>query len=355
VIEGVLQRNVGLLVGASNSGKTSLCAMITNRVLGGHPIDIGDIRHATQKGKVLWFTGDGADTSLVDGLELEFVDLEDKNLRIIDDTTFNDPIKIAKILEREKPDLVFYDSLATMKLNNVKIGDPDFAKPIEFLVKYNGRAWPQCAHRILWHTSRDEAARFSGSEQIKARAEEMVLYYPPELLEAKKRGEAKKPHVQGPTRHYFVEKSRNGYQGQTLSITRNATKGSWQFRLQGESFSALEELRQKFRSDNSGDNWRTTQGWIDHLQLKFSRQTLGNHFKVMVRQGFLEQKDNAVRAKNGKQSTGFRMGESQRLMAAEMVKGVVRNGHNNLDGTNSKESWSAAAHASQIPAPWKPA
>lgn len=282
VIDGFLGRRVHLLAGASHSGKTTLACFLANRVIHGLPVDIEGTRHSTQTpGKVLIFTSDCSDQDLARELALEGVDPDaaGDRLRICSGTTFDDLLFICRSLEQYAPDLVIYDCLSSMACSDVRVGDPAYADPIRLLVRHNGMAWPKCAHLVLHHTTRDEPTRFSGTEQIKAACEEMWLYYPPELLKWRK-GQPR-PTI-GDTRHLVLEKSRSGYAGRSLAITRNAYQGIWQFRRPDLMAQApVEKLTQAFR-EVKDDEWRIASEWRKVLELEFKDRTLRRHLDQLV-------------------------------------------------------------------------
>lgn len=282
VIDGFLGRRVHVLVGASHSGKTTLACFLTNRVVNGHPLDVSNTRHSVERrGKVLIFTSDCSNRDMLRDLGLEGVDQASHGdqVRICSGVTFDNMLFIVKALSDFAPDLVIYDCLSSMACMGTKIGEPSYADPIRLLVRHNGISWPSCAHLILHHTSRDEPARYSGSEQIKAAADEMWLYYPPELLKWKKGGE--RPKV-GPSRHLVMEKSRTGYAGRTMILTRNAFRGEWSVRRPYvDDVPPLEFLAEKFRAWTKDDEWRIASEWQKELDLPFSGRSLRRYLEAL--------------------------------------------------------------------------
>ena len=282
VLDGFLGRRVHVIAGASHSGKTTLASFLTNRVITGAPIDVDGTRHCTQgTGRVLIFTSDCSDQDMVRDLALEGVNADNAkdNLLICSGTGFDDMLRICQLLEEFAPDLVIYDCLTSMACADVRIGDPSYADPIRLLVRHNGLAWPKCAHVILHHTTRDEPTRFSGTEQIKAAAEELWLYYPPELLKWKK-GQPR-PAV-GFTRHLVMEKSRSGYAGRVLNLTRNPYQGHWQFhRPDIDATSAMDALAHRFRAVEH-DRWQIASQWAKELDLAFNPRSLRRYLDQMV-------------------------------------------------------------------------
>ena len=282
VLDGFMGRRVHVVAGASHSGKTTLACFLANRVINALPIDIDFTRHSAETpGKVLIFTSDCSDLDMVRDLALEGVDAESAGdrLRVCSGATFDDMLSICRILEEFSPDLVIYDCLSSMACADVRIGDPSYADPIRLLVRHNGLAWPKCAHVILHHTTRDEPTRFSGTEQIKASTEELWLYYPPELLKWKKG--TPRPTI-GATRHLVMEKSRSGYAGRTLSLTRNPYQGHWQVcRPNNDTTSPLEKLTEAFRMVRH-DEWRIASEWSKELDLEFNSRSLRRFLDQLV-------------------------------------------------------------------------
>ena len=281
VIDGFLGRRVYLVAGASHSGKTTLACFLANRVMTGVPLDVDNTRHGTHKGRVLIFTSDCSNQDMLRDLALEGVTAEAAadNVRVCAGRTFDDMLFICRQLEEFAPDLVIYDCLSSMACRDVGVGDPSYADPIRLLVRHNGLAWPKCAHVVLHHTTRDEPMRFSGTEQIKAATEELWVYYAPELAGWRK-GQPQ-PKV-GPTRHLRMDKSRSGYQGRTLCVTRNAFQGTWQFHRQDMGTgSALELLSDKFRAVTH-DEWRIASEWQKELDLAFNPRSLRRYLDQLV-------------------------------------------------------------------------
>lgn len=316
VIDGFLGRSVHVVAGASHSGKTTLAAFLANRVIHGASVDIDAIRHSvTAPGKVLIFSSDCSDSEMVRELALEGVDARaaGDRLRICSGITFDDMIFIAKSLDDFAPDLVIYDCLTSMSCRDSKLSDSSYADPIRELTRHNGHAWPQCAHLILHHTTRDEPTRFSGTEQIKAAAQEMWLYYPPELLTWRK-GQPRP--VIGPTRHLVFEKSRGGYQGKLVAVTRDAYQSSWQFRRQGQDSTPLDSLRIKFRSVEH-DKWQIASEWAKELDLEFSSRSLRRYLDHLV--GTLLETSKLRSHVTGRLDTHYRPRDVVRTAAQQMV------------------------------------
>jgi hypothetical protein len=281
VIDGFLGRRVHLLAGSSHAGKTTLACFLTNRVVHGLPLDIDGTRHSVEKpGKVLIFTSDCSDMDMVRDLPLEAVDggVGDR-VKVCSGVTFDNMIRIVKTLDEFAPDLVIYDCLTSMSSRDVKIGDPNYGAPIRDLVRYNGVAWPRCAHLVLHHTTRDEPTRFSGTEQIKAACDELWVYYPPELMKWR-RGQPM-PQI-GPTRLLKFEKSRTGYMNKQISITRNAYQSHWQLHLcNPESGGPMDVLSSRFRSVTH-DKWQIASEWSKELDLEFNSRSLRRYLDQLV-------------------------------------------------------------------------
>ena len=280
-IDGLLGRRVHVLAGGSHSGKTTLACFLANRIIKKSPIDVGKTRHSVANhGKVLILTSDCSDEDMVRDLAIEGLNEENcgEQLRISSGITFNDMIPIIKILAEFKPDLVVCDCLTSMAVDGVKIGDPSYADPIRLLVRHNGVSWPKAAFLILHHTSRDEPMRFAGTEQVKAASEELWIYYDPELIN--KRG---RPTPGGSsTRHLLFEKSRAGFAGRKLSVTRDGFQGTWQWmNPAAESENPLEMLCEKFRAVRD-EEWRLASEWQKVLDLKFHERSLRRYLDRLV-------------------------------------------------------------------------
>jgi hypothetical protein len=235
---------------------------------------------ASQRGVSLPRAKFDTDQDMVRDLALEGVNADNAkdNLLICSGTGFDDMLRICQLLEEFAPDLVIYDCLTSMACADVRIGDPSYADPIRLLVRHNGLAWPKCAHVILHHTTRDEPTRFSGTEQIKAATEELWTYYPPELLKWKKG--TPRPTI-GYTRHLVMEKSRSGYAGRSLSLTRNPFEGHWQFRRSTtEASSPIDQLTEAFRAVKH-DEWKIASEWRTELVLSFNGRTLRRYLEQL--------------------------------------------------------------------------
>ena len=280
VIDGLLGRRVHVIAGGSHSGKTTLACFLSNRVVYGRPVDIGLTRHSTAApGRVLILTSDCSDEDMVRELALEGISPEScgDRVRICSGATFEDMITIVKTLSDFKPDLVICDCLTSMAVAGVKVGDPSYADPIRLLVRHNGVSWPKCAFLILHHTSRDEPTRFAGTEQIKAAAEELWLYYNPELLKQRTN-----TFSNATVRHLVFEKSRGGYQGRKLYVDRDGFAGSWSWNNPSASDSnPLEYLAAQFRTVTTED-WRIASEWQALLDLKFHPRSLRRYLGQLV-------------------------------------------------------------------------
>lgn len=317
VIDGVLARRVCVLAGASHSGKTTLACFLANRVIHGIPLDISDQRHVVEKpGRVLIFTSDCSDVDMLRDLALEGVDDESasRRVRICSGATFDNMLDIVQELSNFQPDYVVYDCLTSMACQDIKIGDPAYASPIRLLVRHNGTVWPKAAHLILHHTSRDEPTRFSGTEQIKAAAEELWLYYPPELTKWRK-GQPRPPI--GPSRHLVFEKSRGGYQGMTFTVTRKALHGVWEWRTGPRgSDNPIQYLTYKFRAVKH-DRWQIASEWMRELELEFNSRSLRRYLEQL--KGSVLESTTMKSRKTGRIETHYRVEESIRQAAVAMV------------------------------------
>jgi hypothetical protein len=280
VLDGLLPRRVHVLAGGSHSGKTTLACFLAGRILNGQPVDVGNTRHGINApGRVLILTSDCSDEDMVRDLVLEGIKPQEcaDRLRISSGSTFEDMIPIVQTLSEFTPDLVICDCLASMAVHGVKIGDPAYADPIRLLVRHNGISWPKAAFMVLHHTSRDEPLRFSGTEQIKASCEEMWVYYDPELIKQKKTSPSFNK-----TRHLLVEKSRGGYAGRKLHVTRDGYSGIWQWMNPNEGDSSpLETLGAAFRRVTD-DEWRIPSEWMSLLDLQFNERTLRRYMDRLV-------------------------------------------------------------------------
>lgn len=317
VLDGFLGRRVHVLAGASHAGKTTIACFLANRVVHGLPIDVDGTRHSSEgPGKVLIFTSDCSDLDMMRDLALEGVTSEaaGDRVKVCSGTTFDDMLHICQLLEDFAPDLVIYDCLTSMACADVRIGDPAYADPIRLLVRHNGLAWPKCAHLVLHHTTRDEPTRFSGTEQIKAATEELWLYYPPELLKWRKG--TPRPTI-GPTRHLVMEKSRSGYAGRALSVTRNPYQDHWQFtRPSNDDSSPIEKLTQKFRLVHH-DRWQIASEWQKELDLEFKDRSLRRYLDQLV--GTALEADRVRSRITGRMETHYRPRQVMRDAARAMV------------------------------------
>lgn len=316
LIDGFMSRSVHILAGGSYSGKTTLACFLTNRIITGQGIDVGNTRHSVHKpGRVLICTSDCSDMDMVRNLALEGVTSEvaEDNLRICSGITFNDMIELCRILTDFKPDLVIYDCLQSMSCSGVSQNDAAFADPIRLLTRHNGLAWPRAAHLILHHTRRDEPTCYAGSEQIKAAADELWMYFAPELLNWRRGQE--RPQI-GPTRHLVFEKSRTGYAGRYLAITRDPFQGHWMVATKMEGGSALFQLSNKFRGVTH-DEWRIASEWARELDLAYSNRSLRRYLDQLV--GSVLEKDRRLSATTGRWDSHFRPMDTIRAAAREMV------------------------------------
>ena len=318
VIDGLISRRVHVLVGGSHSGKTTLGCFLANRVLTKSPVDIGKTRHSVaEPGRVLILTSDCSNVDMVRDLAMEGVEQTATfaaNLRITSGAGFQDMIKIVQTLNDFKPDLVIMDCLTSMAVPGCKIGDPAYADPIRTFVRHNGVSWPKCAIIILHHTSRDEPLRFSGTEQIKAASEELLVYYDPALI-GKKRADASI----STTRHLLFEKSRGGYAGRKLCITRDAYTSTWQWvHPQDEELGPLELLTNKFRAIRN-DQWLTPSDWQGLLDVSFNERSFTRYLERLTG-SVLEKQLIRSKEKNNRLLPHYRPIEQVREAARSMEK-----------------------------------
>jgi hypothetical protein len=305
------------LAGGSHSGKTTLACFLANRVIHGEGVDVDATRHSVDnKGRVLILTSDCSDLDMMRDLMLEGIETEssEDRLKIASGSTFEDMIPLVQMISEFQPDLVVMDCLTSMAVPGVKIGDPAYADPIRLLVRHNGIAWPKCAFMVLHHTSRDEPTRFSGTEQIKAACEELWLYYAPELLKWRK-GQPRP--VCGKTRHLVMEKSRSGYAGRHLCVTRDGFQGLWQFtNPNANDGSPLDHLAVRFRTVTS-DEWRIASEWQQVLDLEFHPRSLRRYLDQLV--GPVLESENRRSLGTGKLATHYRPRQSLRTAAQQML------------------------------------
>lgn len=317
VIDGFLGRRVHVMAGASHSGKTTLACFLANRVVTGASIDVDSTRHScSDLGKVLIFTSDCSDADMMRDLALEGVTTQygSDRVRVCSGASFGDMLGIVQLLDEFSPDLVIYDCLTSMACSDIHVGDPAYADPIRMLVRHNGMAWRKCAHLILHHTSRDEPTRFSGTEQIKAATEEMWIYYPPELLKWKKG--TPRPSI-GATRHLVFEKSRSGYAGRSMAITRNPYQGHWQFTKPGnDNASPLEKLTVAFRKVHQ-DDWRIASEWRRELDLEFKDRSLRRYLEQL--EGNVLESSQQLSRVTGRRETHYRPTQVIRDAAKAML------------------------------------
>lgn len=303
VIDGFLARTVHVVAGGSHSGKTTFASFLANRVLTGSPIDVGPVRHSVERpGKVLFCTSDCSDIQLIRNLAIEGIDKEvaADRLRIFSGIRFDDMLLICKTLVEFEPDLVIYDCLTSMACTGAKVGDSAYADPIRLLARHNGVAWPACAHLVLHHTRRDEPTTFSGTEQIKAAADELWMYYPPELLTWRK-GQPRPPI--GATRHLSFEKSRTGYADRMLMVTRDPYQATWQFATKVEGGSALFRLTSAFRGVIH-DEWQIASQWAAELDLSYNSRSLRRYLDQLV--GSVLESERRRSPKTGRMDTHYR-------------------------------------------------
>jgi molybdopterin-guanine dinucleotide biosynthesis protein len=205
VIDGLLRRRVVCLAGASNSGKTTLAAMLASRVVTGTPLNIGGVLHNVDRGRVLWMGSDTSDLAVAEELALQGIDSAKAGdaVRVVAGASFNNLLRIVQEIQTHQPDLIIMDCLSSMSVAGVSVADPAFSEPMRILQRHNGVAWPRCAFLLLHHTTRDTPKRFSGGEQIKAAVEAMWIYYDPALT-TKKKGDEDKPANESPLRRLWI-------------------------------------------------------------------------------------------------------------------------------------------------------
>jgi len=308
VFNGLLARRVHLLAGASHSGKTSLAAFMAGKVLNEEVlteedfdfgeeieipkgpmncIDIGRTRHASSKpGRVLVFTSDCSDEDMIRDLATEGASLTgmDARLKVVSGLGFAQMVEIVLNIQYFEPDLVIMDCLSSMALPGISQADAAYAAPIRELVRYNGVKWKKAAFLILHHTTKADPRKSAGTEQIKAAAEELLVYYDPHLAEqANKPGRPKK-NVMPNVRHLEFEKSRGGYRGKTIVIERDGKAGRWDWRLyetDPKEMTAFDFLMSSFMNCTD-EEWRTPSEWRERLSAHHISQRMNARYMAQL-------------------------------------------------------------------------
>ena len=103
------------------------------------------------------------------------------------------------------------------------------------------------------------------------------MYYDPELIKQKKTAPSFSK-----TRHLLVEKSRGGYAGRQLHVTRDAFSAVWQWMDPHQSeTSPIDVLTNAFRSVTD-DEWRAPSEWMTLLDLQFNERSLRRYLDRLV-------------------------------------------------------------------------
>ena len=334
VVDGLLRRRVVCLAGASNSGKTTLAAMLASRVVTGTPLNIGGVLHHVDPGRVLWMGSDTSDLNVAEELALQGVDSTKAGdaVRVVAGASFNNLLRIVQEIQTHQPDLIVMDCLSSMAINGVSVADPAFSEPMRILQRHNGVAWPRCAFLLLHHTTRDTPKRFSGGEQIKAGVEGLWIYYDPALV-TKKKSDEDKPAQESPLRRLWIEKDRSGFRGKEIDVCYEAADGRWQLRPHSDIGTDPRSRLDHFFRNYDGDEWLTLTEWqviLTSERIKIERKTLERNMKLLV--GSLLECEMRFHTSTGHERRHYRALEPIRKLARASYGGLRDcSGTNHID------------------------
>ncbi|MEB3332153.1 MAG: AAA family ATPase [Synechococcaceae cyanobacterium] len=325
LIEGLIERVMILLVGASHVGKTELVALFVALIVLGKPLRIGDSIHRTYKGTVLWLTNDCSDRLAANAIRRQGLTpaLAGDSVRIVTGVTFNNPKLVVDLIRDFQPDLIVLDCMAGMAVSGVSIGSPEYAAPLRWLQTINGTAWEKpCGFIVLTHTSRDDGTRISGTEQLKASVETMLVYSDPMAAEKAKARKCGEVIADTGVRELYFEKEREGDSGRLLQVVYDKTSEQWSFRPKGkESTNPKVIISSFFRAWTEDDDWRTSTGWMAVIQerkkVSFKPSTFKRTMKQLAEAGGLLDHTERLSQTTGKTARHYRQCDAIRALAAE--------------------------------------
>jgi len=154
-IPGIFCAGVWVLSGEGGSGKTNMAWAFARKFLAGESLDTVDGSRSTEKGNVIWLSGDQMDASIDDQLITHLKKEHTKNLHIESNFNINDYPAFMSLVNEHKPKLVVIDSLRSChRGTGISENDSEFALPLRWYEQMMGDMFPSCMILILHHSGK---------------------------------------------------------------------------------------------------------------------------------------------------------------------------------------------------------
>ena len=153
-VPGIFCAGVWLLSGEGGSGKTNTAWALARKFLAGEPLrTTTDGKRTTEKGSVLWLSGDQMDASIDDQIITHLKEEHTENLVIKSNFNINDHPHFMDLVKEHQPKLVVIDSLRSChRGTGVSENDSEFALPLRWFEQMMGDLFPSCMMLVLHHS-----------------------------------------------------------------------------------------------------------------------------------------------------------------------------------------------------------
>ena len=154
-IPGIFCAGVWVLSGEGGAGKTNMAWAFAKKFLAGESLETTDGRRSTEKGNVVWLSGDQMDASIDDQLVTHLKKEHTKNLYIENNFNINDYPAFMSLVNEYSPKLVVIDSLRSChRGTGISENDSEFALPLRWYEQMMGDLFPSCMILILHHSGK---------------------------------------------------------------------------------------------------------------------------------------------------------------------------------------------------------
>ena len=154
-IPGIFCAGVWVLSGEGGSGKTNMAWAFARKFLAGEDLETAEGTRSTEKGNVVWLSGDQMDASIDDQLITHLKKEHTKNLHIENNFNINDYPAFMGLVNEHNPKLVVIDSLRSChRGTGISENDSEFALPLRWYEQMMGDMFPSCLILILHHSGK---------------------------------------------------------------------------------------------------------------------------------------------------------------------------------------------------------
>ena len=154
-VPGIFCAGVWVLSGEGGSGKTNTAWAFARKFMAGESLDTPDGTRSTEKGNVIWLSGDQMDASIDDQLVTHLKKEHTKSLYIENNFNINDYPSFISLVNEHTPKLVVIDSLRSChRGTSTSENDSEFALPLRWYEQMMGDMFPNCMILILHHSGK---------------------------------------------------------------------------------------------------------------------------------------------------------------------------------------------------------